>query len=112
MKDYQSISLSALCNVGTEIIGETATPGVGAQTFHGLPFDIAEGETCFLGFGEGVNTDPIQVPVNASPKRVIFVHRLLESRIPEGEPIGRLIANYVFHYTDCETDSVTILELF
>ena len=96
MKDYHPISLSAVCNVGTEIIGENATPTLGAQTFHGLPFDIAEGATCFLGFGEDVNTDAIRVPVGANPKRVIFVHRLLESRIPEGEPIGRLIANYVF----------------
>ena len=97
MQDYQPISLSALCNVGTEIIGENATPGIGTQTLHGLPFEIADVEKCFLGFGEGVNTDPIQVSISASPKRVIFVHRLLESRIPEGEPIGRLIANYVFH---------------
>ena len=106
MKDYEPISLTDLCNVSTEIIGENATPSVGAQTFHGLPFDIAEGANCFLGFGEGVNTAPIQVSIGASPKRVIFVHRLLESRIPEGEPIGRLIANYVFHYTDGETESV------
>ena len=112
MQDYQPISLSALCNVGTQIIGENATPSVGAQTFHGLPFEIAEGEACFLGFGEGINADSIQVPISASPKRVIFVHRLLESRIPEGEPIGRLIANYVFHYTDGETVSVPIRERF
>ena len=112
MQDYQPIALSTLCNVGAEIIGENATPGIGAQTFHGLPFDIAEGATCFLGFGEDVNTDPIQVPVGASPKRVIFVHRLLESGIPEGEPIARLIANYVFRYTDGETVSVPIRERF
>ena len=49
MQDYQPIALSTLCNVGAEIIGENATPGIGAQTFHGLPFDIAEGATCFLG---------------------------------------------------------------
>ena len=112
MQDYQPISLSALCNVGPEIIGENATPGVGTQTLHGLPFEIADGTDCFLGFGESVSTDPVQVPINANPKRVIFVHRLLESRIPEGEPIGRLIANYVFHYADGETVRVPIRERF
>ena len=112
MQDYQPISLSDLCNVGAEIIGGNRTPSVGSQTFHGLPFDIAEGETCFLGFGENINTDPIEVPINESPKRVIFVHRLLESRIHEGEPIGRLIANYVFRYTDGETVSAPIRERF
>ena len=66
----------------------------------------------FLGFGEGVHTDSIQVPINANPKRVIFVHRLLESRIPEGEPIAKLIADYVFHYTDGEVVSVPIRERF
>ncbi len=111
-RSYIPLSLSALCNVGTDIIGTQATPNVGEQTFHGLPFDIAEGGKCFLGFGEGVNTDAIGVPVNASPRRVIIVHRLLESRIPEGEPIGRLIANYVFRYTDGETVSVPIRERF
>ena len=112
MQDYQPISLSDLCNVNAEIIGANATPTVGQQTFHGLPFEIADGTNCFLGFGEGVSTDPIQVPVNANPKRVIFVHRLLESRIPEGEPIGKLIANYVFHYADGETVNVPIRERF
>ena len=48
MKDYQPISLSALCNVGAEVIGTNATPGVGAQTFHGLPFEIADGTSLFL----------------------------------------------------------------
>ena len=112
MQDYQPISLSTLCNVGTEIIGENAAPSVGAVTFHGLPFNISEGEKCFLGFGEGVHTDPIQIPIGAVPKRIIFVHRLLESRIQQGEAIGRLIADYVFHYADGETVSVPIRERF
>ena len=112
MQDYQPISLSDFCNVNAEVIGANATPTLGQQTFHGLPFNISEGENCFLGFGEGVNTESVQVPINANPKRVIFVHRLLESRIQEGEPIGRLIANYVFHYADGETVSVPIRERF
>ena len=70
MQDYQPISLTDLCNVNAEIIGANIAPTLGQQTFHGLPFHISEGEKCFLGFGEGVNTAPIQVPVNASPKRV------------------------------------------
>ena len=84
MQDYQPISLTDLCNVNAEIIGANATPTLGQQTFHGLPFHTAKGEKCFLGFGEGVNSDPIQIPVNASPLRVIFAHRLLESRIHGG----------------------------
>ncbi len=112
MQDYQPISLTDLCNVDAEIIGANATPTVGQQTFHGLPFNISEGEKCFLGFGEGVNTDRIQVPINASPKRVIVAHRLLESRIHEGEPIGKLIADYVFYYANGHSMKVPIRERF
>ena len=36
----------------------------------------------------------------------------LSQGIPEGEPIARLIANYVFRYTDGETVSVPIRERF
>ena len=112
MQDYQPISLTDLCNVGTEIIGVNAALNTGQQTFHGLPFNISEGEKCFLGFGEDVNTNPIQIPVNATPKRVIVAHRLLESRIPEGEPIGKLIANYVFYYANGISMKVPIRERF
>ena len=90
----------------------TPTPTVGQQTFHGLPFNISEGEKCFLGFGEDVNTNPIQIPVNATPKRVIIAHRLLESRIHEGEPIGKLIADYVFYYANGHSMKVPIRERF
>ena len=112
MQDYQPISLTDLCNVGTEIIGVNAAANVGQQTFHGLPFNISEGEKCFLGFGEDVNTNPIQIPVNATPKRVIIAHRLLESRIHEGEPIGKLIADYVFYYANGHSMKVPIRERF
>ena len=102
MPDYQSLNLSSLCNVGAEIIGENATPAMGTQTFHGLPFQICADDNCFLGFGNQVNTEPIVIPLNASPKRVIVVHRLLESKISEGDPVGRVIANYVFRYANGE----------
>ena len=112
MPDYQSLNLSSLCNVGAEILGENATPAIGAQTFHGLPFQIGAGGNCFLGFGNGTNTEPTVIPLNATPKRVIVVHRLLESKIFEGDPAGRLIANYVFRYANGETVSVPIRERF
>ncbi|MCH8296031.1 hypothetical protein IH992_33550, partial [Candidatus Poribacteria bacterium] len=112
MQDYQPLDLSSFCNVGTTVIGENANPATGEQTFHGLPFQIGSGGNCFLGFGEGVNTDSISIPLNATPKRVIVVHRLLESKILEGDPVGRLIANYVFRYANGEEVSVPIRERF
>lgn len=112
MKDYQPISLKDFCNVDSEDINVDITSDLGTVLFHGLPFNISDGSKSFLGFGDGVNTESIKIPVNSSAQRVIFVHRLLESRIPEGEVIGKLIANYVFHYTDGETVNVPIRERF
>lgn len=112
MQDYQPIPLSDLCNVGADILGEGATPAIGSQTFHGLPFQIGEGNTCFLGFGDGTNTESLRVPFAAKPRRVIVAHRLLETQIFDGEPIGKHIANYVFRYADGETVNVPIRERF
>ena len=108
MQDYQPIPLSDLCNVGADILGERAAPAIGSQTFHGLPFQIGEGSACFLGFGGSINTEAIRVPIAAKPRRVIVAHRLLETHIFEGEPIGKHIANYVFRYADGETVNVPI----
>ena len=112
MPDYQPLNISSLCNVGAEILGENATPAIGEQAFHGLPFQISEDGDRFLGFGSEVNAEPITIPLNATPKRIIVVHRLLESQIFEGDPVGRLIANYVFRYANGETVSVPIRERF
>ena len=42
MPDYQPLNISSLCNVGAEVIDENATPAIGEQAFHGLPFQISE----------------------------------------------------------------------
>ena len=112
MPDYQPLNLSSLCNVQTEILGENANPAIGEQTFHGLPFQISAADNCFLGFGNGASMEPTVIPLDATPKRIIVVHRLLESKIFEGDPVGRLIANYVFRYGNGETVSVPIRERF
>ncbi len=116
MQDYQPLDLSSLCNTGPAILGENAKPAIGAQTFHGLPFQIGPsadaGGNCFLGFGNDVNAEPVVVPLNATPKRVIVAHRLLESTIFEGDPVGRLIAHYVFRYANGEEVRVPIRERF
>ena len=69
MPDYQPIDISSLCNVGAEILGENANPAIGEQTFHGLPFQIGEGDNSFVGFGNGANLEPATIPLNATPKR-------------------------------------------
>ena len=112
MQDYQPLNLAAHCNVGAGILGENANPAIGEQTFHGLPFQISSAENCFLGFGVHVNTDPISIELNEKSKYVIVAHRLLESKLFEGDPVGRLVANYIFRYADGKTAKVPIRERF
>ena len=38
MSDYQPIDLAGICYVGVAFFGDAATPAIGSQTFHGLPF--------------------------------------------------------------------------
>ena len=116
MQDYQPLDLFSLCNVSKEVLGENANPAIGSQTFHGLPFQIGssvgENEKCFFGLGSGMKSEPTDVPINATAEHVIVAHRLLESRIFEGDPVGRLIANYIFRYANGEEVSVAIRERF
>jgi hypothetical protein len=112
MQEYQPLDLASLCNVGVSILGEGAKPAIGPQTYHGLPFRIGVGEHCFLGFGADINADPIVAPINATPKSVIVAHRLLESRIFEGDPVGRLVARYIFRYANGDEVAVPIRERF
>ena len=74
MQDYQPLDLFSLCNVSKEVLGENANPAIGSQTFHGLPFQIGssvgENEKCFFGLGSGMNSEPTDVPINATAERV------------------------------------------
>ncbi len=115
IQDYQPLDLASLCNIGVDILDESANPAIGAQNFHGLPFQIGGQEgigNCFLGFGDGVNTEAACVPINATAQRVVVVHRLLESEISDGAPVGRLISHYRFRYADGTEVSVPIRERF
>jgi hypothetical protein len=114
MQDYQPIDLTHHCNAGPELYGERKPP-VGAQTFHGLPFQVGPPEPgsapCFIGF-DAEHTQPITVPIGAAARRVIIAHTLLESQLAKGDPVGRVIATYVFRYADGESVRVPIRERF
>ena len=100
MKEYEPIDLSPFCNVGTAFYDGASDVLIGPQTFHGLPFQIGpyppDDNKCLIGFaGDRGSAGPITVPIGREAKHVVFAHALLESRIDEGEPIGRQVATYV-----------------
>lgn len=117
MKDYRPLNLSKLCTANASFIG-AGSPPVGRQVFHGLPFLIGGAKPtakskCLLGFmGDKGATQPVTVPVNASPRNIVFAHTLLESQIPKGEPVGHVVANYVFGFADGVEVRVPVRERF
>ena len=115
MHDYQPLDLAQFCNVGAEFIKEGAQPVMGSQLWHGLPFTVGgnkpEPARCLIGFTSGEDTD-MTIPVNATARYIIFAHALLESRVLEGENIGRVVANYEFCFSDGEAERVPIRERF
>src|SRR5262245_34464408 len=115
MHDYLPLRLTQFCNVGTEFISEGAQPLIGSQTWHGLPFTVGSTQPnparCFIGFDSREDTS-VTIPVGAAVRYVIFAHALLESRMREGENIGRVVANYIFCFTDGQVEQVPIRERF
>src|SRR5207244_1211917 len=52
------------------------------------------------------------IPVSSTARHAIVAHALLESKLPEGEPVGRVIANYIFRYADGSQIRMPIRERF
>ena len=103
MPDYQPLDLSSLCNAGHEILGSRESPPFGPQEFHGLPFLVGhEGTTSdeqnFILLNE--SSGSLTIPVNDTANNVIFAHRVLDTEIPEGGPVGNDVADYVIHYAN------------
>jgi hypothetical protein len=113
--DYQPLDLARYTNVSTAFAGPERQPPIGRQTFHGLPFEIgSDPRRCFIGIGlnEAARPENVTVAIDAAARWVIFAHALLESRVLAGEPIGRVVAHYLFRYADGELVRVPIRERF
>ncbi len=113
MDEYTPLRLTDYWNAGMGHLGNAGPVSIGAQRFRGLPFLIGEDpERCFVAFGEGLCREPINIPINQTAHSVIVAHRLLESMLLEGGPIGEPIAEYVFAYQDGDTARVPIRDRF
>ncbi|MBI4641417.1 MAG: hypothetical protein HY731_12030, partial [Candidatus Tectomicrobia bacterium] len=118
MNDYQPLDLSSFCNAGSYLFGANADPPTGSQMFHGLPFLVGSQEAlaskCFIGFGSESELlkESVMIPVNSHARSVIFAHTLLESTLMSGDLVGRIIAQYVFRFSDGEEIRVPIRERF
>ena len=110
---YQPMDLSPHCNAGVELLGgSSGAPPVGAQVFHGLPFHIGEGSQAFALFGDGGWRQPHSIAINAVAHWVIVAHRLIDSQLMDGGPVGETVATYTFHLSDGSQHRVPVRERF
>ena len=102
--DYQPLDLGPSCNAGPELLPDGAPLLVGEQAFRGLPFRIGPAagaaERCFVAFGPGHHAGPVTVPVGTTARTLVVAHRLLESTLLEGGPVGQAVAEWTFGYGD------------
>src|ERR1051325_9571955 len=97
---YQPLDLAAQCNAGVELLAGDQESLVGWQHFHGLPFRVGDGSRAFVAFGPDLNPQALTIPIHAAAHSVIVAHRLLDSQLKVGGPIGETIAEYVFRLSD------------
>ena len=112
MRDYEPLDLRRVCNAGVRVLGSNAKPALGPRTFHGLPFLVGRSpRRCFIAFGDqGKTRGSVTIAIGKKARWVLFAHLLLESRLLEGEPVGRVIAHYCFRYANGEKIAVPIRE--
>jgi len=115
MQDYEPVDLSAYWNVDSSFAGPYIDPPVGTQSFRGLPFQIGDGSggNCLIGFSGTGGSDPsVEVAVGKSAHTIVFAHTLLETKIPEGENIGHVVAEYVVRLADGTAHRIPVRERF
>src|SRR5438067_6995657 len=127
--DYRALDIAAFCNARAASIVDLTPPvgapspemvpaPVGRQSFRGLPFLIGrdgagpdESDVVILGGAAG-SMESISVPIGSPARWLIFVHRLLETRVYEGAPVGGVVAEYVVRYEDGGAERIPIRERF
>jgi hypothetical protein len=77
-----------------------------------LPFRIGEPARAFVLFGRGGRTELLDIPINATAYCAIIAHRLLESQLLTGGPVGEAVATYTFRLSDGSQHQVPIRERF
>src|SRR5262245_11822528 len=114
MQDYEPLALNSFCNAGKDALGPDRTVVLGHQVLHGLPFQIgSENSTnCFVVLGGNSDGGAVTIPIERKANCVIFAHVQLDSRLHEGDPVGRVVASYTFVLENGECFDVPIRERF
>ena len=112
MTDYVPIDLDGARNVGVAVLGDSDDPPLGNQQVHGLPFAVGSDRArCFVVAGGDV-LSAVEIGIGCPAHRVLVLHRLLESSLLEGGPVGVHVADHVFGYADGGEERVAVRERF
>lgn len=113
MPTYVALDLSSICNAGLEVLESRYPLGLGPQLMRGIPFLVHEDrDRCFVLLPAGGDPSGVSLLVNRAAKHVIIAHRLLDTHIFTGGPVGVVVAYYVFRYSDGQEVRVPIRERF
>ncbi len=109
---YHAVSLDPLLNAGADILGTEARPALGRVSLRGLPFEIGSDlGRCYVAFGEDFRT-AASIPIGEAVRSVVIAHRLLDSPIQSGGPVGTPVADFRFVYVDGSDHEVTVRDRF
>ena len=103
MAGYEPLDISATGNSAPDALDARA----GELRLRGLPFVVGGQVTVVAGRDEALSID-----VGRVAKHVIFAHRLLDSDLLEGGPVGEVVADYVFHLRGHGAVTVPVRERF
>ena len=109
---YRPIDLSTYCTAGVELLGGGFEPKLGERILQGIPFHIAQGSRAFIAFGPELRQEPVTVPIASAAYAVVVAHRLLDSQLMAGGPVGTAVAEYIFRLKDGSQHGVPIRERF
>ena len=115
MVDYEPLDLTGWCNAGTEVLEDAEEVETGRLMLRGLPFLVGpeksdEGDHPFIALGG--NGEGVTIPIGQPARRVIVAHRLLETKLANGGPLGVPVADYVFILAGGREERVPVRERF
>jgi hypothetical protein len=111
---YAPLDLAPHCNSGAQLLGDKHESPVGLRSWHGLPFKIGgtSDARCLVSGGAQLGTAPVEIPVGRRVRWAIFAHRLLESELEAGGPLGAVVAEYEFNLRGVPAVRVPVRERF